>query len=186
MLDNQLIALIIKTIIDQENAVGISGTPIKQAFQPTQQGVDTAPAAYLYKIGDKRIGLPQRSDTFRPDHPDNPQGPGIMIHTEVQQYQTTFQISALSTQDPANTAQYTASDILNFIAYILQSGPTVQILANNGVGMLNVMDIRNPYFEDDRQRHEASPSFDFILTHKQVISTIGTEIEATEFNIIPV
>lgn len=186
MLDNQLISLIISTIIAQEAGAGIPGTSIKQAFQPTQQGVNTAPTAYMYKIGDKRIGLPQRSDIWRPDDPADPQGPGIMIHTEMQQYQTIFQISALSTQDPANTTQKTASDILNLIAYILQSSPTIQILADQGIGILNVMDVRNPYFEDDRQRNEASPSFDFILTHMQVVSTIGQEIDEVEFNILTV
>lgn len=185
MFDNQLIALVRQIILDQEVDANIPGTPVKQAFQPTQQGVNTGPTSYFYKIGDKRIGLPQRSDVWRPDDPNNPQGDGLMIHTEIQEYQTTFQISVLSTQDPTNISQLTASDIVNLVCYIMQSQKTVIALAAAGVGILNVSDVRNPYFLDDRQRNEANPSFDFILTHKQTVSYFENIMDA-EFNILTV
>lgn len=179
MFDNQLIALTISTIIAQESIAGISGTPIKQAFQPTQQGVNTQPTAYMYKIGDRRRGYPFRSDEWDVDNE-------VMIHTEKQAYETTFQISALSTQNPSTPNQYTASDILNLIAYILQSQATVTALEAQEVGILHVGDVRNPYFLDDRQRFEASPSFDFTLTHYQTIISTVPILVTEEFQILSV
>lgn len=199
MLDNQLITLIISTIIAQEAAAGISGTPIKQAFQPTQQGVNTLPTAYLYKIGDAPIGSPSRLDGFGDMNLTTEAGSNILtesgdilvagnawVHTEAQWYETTFQISALATQDPANQTQYTASDILNLIRYILQSSATIAALQAQRVGILRVMQVRNTPFVDDRQRHEYEPSFDFIVTHQQIIRTPAQVVSTEEINIIVV
>lgn len=179
MLDNQLIALIISTIIGQEAIADIAGTPIKQAFQPTNQGVNTQPTAYLHKVGDRRYGFRQTQDVWDAIN-------SVMVHQETQQYETTFQISTLATQNPADTSQYTASDILNLIAYILQSAKTVAILQAQGVGILRVSDVRNPYFTDDRDRFEASPSMDFTLTHKQVITSTVPSVTRTELVIKPI
>src|SRR4051794_18389311 len=114
VLDNQLFALIISTLVAGEAAAGITGTPIKQAFQPTQQGVNTAPTAYIYKIGDARLGSPAKKDQYNSDT-------NRMVHTETQQYESTFQINTLASQNPNTPERYTASDILNLISYILQS-----------------------------------------------------------------
>lgn len=179
MLDNQLIALTISTIIAGEATANIPGLPIKQAFQPTLQGVNTQPTAYMYKIGDKRFGTVHRSDVWNNDIP-------AMVHTETQQYETTFQISALATQDPKNTSAYTASDIINLVASILQSSTAIANLQANGVGIERVTEVRNPYFVDDRQQNEANPSFDFTLTHKQIITSTTPIIESTEFQILTV
>lgn len=180
MRDNELIAILRSTIIAQEAIAGIEDTPIKQAFQPTNQGVNTVPTAYLQKIGnDRRVGSPMRSDEWNTDL-------DVMIHTEIQQYESTFQISTLATQNPATPEKYTASDILNLIAYILQSENTIVALNEAGIGILKASDTRNPYFIDDRARFEANPSFDFTLTHKQIISNINRVLKATELQILPV
>jgi hypothetical protein len=179
MLDNQLIALVIATVIGQEAAAGIPNTPIAQAFQPTQQGVNTVPTAYLYKVGDRRYGFVGRTDVWDTDT-------SRMIHTETQQYETTLQFSALATQNPATPTQYTASDILNQIAAILQSSATVAILEAQGVGVERITDVRNPYFQDDRDRFEASPSFDVVLTHKQILTTETPIAESIELQIAEV
>lgn len=164
MYDNQLIALILNTIIAGEDIAGIPGTPVKQAFQPTQQGLNTCPTAYLYKLYDHRMGFPYRGDVWNP-------ATSQMVHTELQQYETTFQISALATQDPKTPTQYTASDILNLIAYILQSSVAIAVFEAQGVGIERVTQVRNPYFLDDRQRNEAAPNLDFTMTHKQIIAS---------------
>ncbi len=176
MLDNQLIALIISTLIAGEAVAGIEGTPIKQAFQPTNQGVNTGRTAYLHKIGDRRYGWVERKDVWDADAE-------VMRHQEMQQYETTFQISALVTQNPKTPNDYTASDLVNLIAYILQSSTSISILEAQGVGILRITDVRNPYFANDKQRNEASPSFDFTLTHKQTILSLVPIVNSTEFNI---
>jgi len=108
------------------------------------------------------------------------------VTVEEQVYESTFQVSALATQDPANPNQLTASDIVNYGAYIMQSGVTVAAIEAQGVGILKIGDIRNPYFTDDRQRYEASPSFDFTLTHKQVIISAPPILSGETFNIYSV
>ena len=173
MFDNPLITLLISTIIAGEPVAGIPNTPLAQAFQPTQQGVNTGPTAYLYKIYDVALGSPQRSDVWN-------QTSETIVHTETQEYETTFQISALSTQDPNNQNQLTASDILNLIRSILQSTSTIAALAAQGVGMLRVHDIRNTPFVDDRGRNEYSPSLDFTVQHKQIITSTAPIVSEVE------
>lgn len=97
--------------------------------------------------------------------------PSSMVHTETQNYETTFQLSALATQNPATPSQYTASDLVNLCAYILQSNTAIATFEAQNVGILRVTEVRNPYFMDDRDQWEASPSFDFTLTHQQAITT---------------
>jgi hypothetical protein len=177
MRDNELISLIISTIIAQEAVAGIAGTPIQQAFQPTQQGANTEPTAYLHKIGDTPRGSPGRSDAYVTD---------IMQHTEVQAYETRFQFSALSTQNPSDTTQMTASDLLNLVRYILTSSQTIAALNAQDVGILRVEQVMNTPFVDDRGRHEYQPSLDFIVTHKQIVSNEIPVIESTELEIYPV
>jgi hypothetical protein len=106
-----------------------------------------------------------------------------MVHTEEQQYETTFQLSALATQNPATPTQYTASDICNLCAAILQSSVAIQTFEANGVGIERVTDVRNPYFDDDRQQNSASPSFDYCLTHKQTIKSTTPIISTTVIQI---
>jgi hypothetical protein len=179
MLDNALIPLVISTIVAQEAIAGIPGTPLAQAFQPTMEGVNSQPTAYLFKVGDRRFGFPYRSDIW--DMPTS-----RMIHTELQQYETTLQFSALAAQSPVTPAQYTASDILNLIAYCLQSADAVATLEAQGVGILRVTDIRNPYFTDDYQRNEACPSFDATFTHKQIISSTTPIVDETVIRVATV
>lgn len=162
-----------------KTAAGIPDVIVKQSFQPTQQGVNTKPTAYLHKIMDNRYGFPEWSEVWDADSE-------TMIHGDVQQYQTTFQMSALATQDPSVPSNFTAADILNRVAYILQSQPTIATFESQGVGILRVTDIRNPYFTDDRERNEASPSFDFVLTHKQIIMSTSAIITKTELNILEI
>jgi len=188
MLDNQLFTLLISIIEDAEPTAGIpnvngaAGIPVQQAYQPTQEGVPDSPAAFLHIISTQRVGSPSRSDYWDADLQKE-------IHVETQVLATTFQLSALATQDPNTPNQYTASDIVTLMSYILQSSSTIQALrdrSNNEVGIQRVMEIRNPYFKDDRDRNEASPSFDFIITHKLVVSNEISVLQSVEFNIIEV
>ena len=164
MLDNQLITLIISTIIQGEAIAGISGTPIAQAFQPTQQGVSSAPIAFITKIADHPYGGPTWTDVYS-------SGSGSINHTESQQYETTFQISCLATQNPALPNQMTASDILNLMRSILQSQITVDAFQAQGVGIERITQVRNPPFQDDRQQYEYAPNFDFVMIHYQTITS---------------
>lgn len=172
MRDNDLIRLFLPIITNGLIAAGFNGVVTKQANQPTQQGIPTAPTVFFYKIGDKRYGFLRREDT---------EGVPSMIHTEVQQYETTFQISTLVLQRPETPYAYTASDLANECAAIMQSDVARQTLLTQDVGILRVTDVRNPYFLDDRDQFEANPSFDFILTHKQTRVSTNPMVESYDY-----
>lgn len=110
--------------------------------------------------------------------------PATMVHIETTQFETTFQFSALATQNPANTNQLTAADILNYARYVLQSQTAIATLESQGVGVFNVRQARNTPFTDDRDVSEYSPSFDVTFTHKQIIITGTPSLESEEIQIL--
>ncbi len=179
MIDNLIIAKLIALIKAGATNAGIPDIIIKQSFQPTKQGVNSAPTAYMFKVGDRRVGSPYRTDIWDA-------GLEKMVHTEMQQYESTFQIAALVTQDPSTPAAMTASDVLNRISYILQSSASIQSLEDYDLGILRITDVRNPYFENDKEQYQASPSFDLTITHKQSIITQTPIITLTEYQILTV
>lgn len=157
-------------------AQGITGVSIKQAFQPTNQGMNSGPTLYLHKLGDHRYGYLNRTDVWDAAHSQ-------MVHTERQIYETMFQCTALSIQDPTNINGTTASDLANAAVSIMQSDVTVNALLAQSIGIYRVTDVRNPYFVDDKQRYEANPSFDFTLQHEQIIVTTTPQITSFDFNL---
>lgn len=172
MLDNELIRLFLP-LIKNGLSVDFPGVIVKQANQPTLQGIETGPTVFFYKIADKRVGFRSSSDEW--DETELKE-----FHTETQQYETTFQISSLVTQDPNNTALFTASDLVNYVAYIMQSANTLKILKESNVGLLRVDNITNEYFSDDRDQFEANPTFTFTLTHLQTIISEEKIIDSVE------
>lgn len=164
MTDNELIRLFLPIIQNGLISAGYVDVVVKQFNQPTQQGINTTPTVYFQKIGDHLYGSPRRSDIWNKILEQ-------IDHVESQIYETTFQIQALVLQNPANPS-YTASDLVSFVSHLLQSDRTLEILNAATVGIYRITDIRNPYFVDDRDQFEASPSFDFTLTHRRTyIST---------------
>ncbi|HZZ80033.1 MAG TPA: hypothetical protein VFE62_16085 [Gemmataceae bacterium] len=176
MLDNPLLALIIQVLIAGEAAAGIPNTPIAQSFQPTQQGANSGPTIYLQKLFDQRYGSTERTDVW--DEPNSQ-----IVHTEIQQYETTFQLSAEAQQNPATPTQMTASDILNFAASILSSDPAIQTFEAQGIGIYRITQVRNPAFRDDYEQYEFNPNFDFVLTHKQIITTSTPVAQTIELQV---
>lgn len=166
MTDNELVKLFGPIIEAGLLQRGFTGVKLLAANQPTTQGLLTAPTVYFYKIGDHRFGFLQRTDEWNSLL-------NQMDHQELQNYETTFQVSALVLQTPPQliTTGYTASDLVNEVSGILQSDSARNTLAQQNVGVLRITDIRNPYFVDDRDTFEASPSFDFVLTHSRIYNT---------------
>jgi hypothetical protein len=176
MLDNELIKIFYPIIKDGLIDAGLTNVVVRQSYQPTQQGAEKQDAVYFFKIDDKRYGWVGMVDKW--DFQS-----ATMTHTEIQHYETTFQVNALSTQDPANENSLTASDLVNIVSQIMQSYKAQSQLASNDVGILRITNIRNPYFFNDRDNFEASPSFDFTLSHKQIRETTSPIIESAELKI---
>lgn len=155
--DNDIIRIFLPIIQSSLITDGFTGVTVKQLNQPTQQGIPKTPCVYFFKVSNKRYGYLGRFDKWV-----NP----VMAHHEKQYMEITFQVMALVLQYPITPNQYTASDLVNEVASIMQSDNTREILNNNRIGILRVMDVSNPYFVDDRDQFEASPTFDFTLTYQ--------------------
>lgn len=183
MLENELFKEIFAVLNAGLIARGFPDIIAAQNYQPTNQGIPSKSALYVFKIGpDKRIGHVERKDEWVfADPPTIPTA--FMRHTETQWYETDFQISATAIQNPKSTTPLTATDIANMAAGIMQSDVTLNALREKGIGILRIRDISNPFFMDDKNRFESNPSFDFTLTHEQVIISSVPIVETTEFQI---
>lgn len=159
MLDNELIQVFYPILMNGFIDYGIT-IKIRQSFQPTQTGTETNPVLTFFKVSDKRYGWQRKFSYWDEDLLE-------MKHLERQIYESTFQISGLSAQDPTKINSLTSSDLVNTASSIIQSDATIDELKKNGVGILRVTDIRNTPFSDDRDQFEFSPSFDVILRHIQ-------------------
>lgn len=184
MTDNQLIALL-ATQMEAAAASGgwlYKGNPyvVLQKNQPTQEGMPYGPAIYFEKLFDDRYGFPMVDEQLNPDG-------HAYTDTETQLTNTTFQVSAMVIQDPSDLSIPTASDVVGHMARYLQSRACLSAFLAQGVSMFRITQVRNPYFEDDRHRNEASPNFDIILTHSQSIVTSTPAVEHHNFDgVVPV
>lgn len=176
MNDNAFLALIIPVLGGGLLDAGVSGIKVKQSYQPTQQGAESGPAAYLHKIGDVRRGSAAVSERWDA-------GQSAMIRTETQQMETTWQMDARVPQNPADETALTPADVVNAAAMVMASRSVREVLTANGLGILRITDVRNPFNTDDSDRQAAAPSFDFTITHEQVLTTTVPTVETTEFRL---
>lgn len=176
ILTNDLARIFIPIISYGLTQYGFSNVPIVQAFQPTQQGVNTQPTVFYFKLYDRRYGFLGRNDEYDLVN-------SRMIHSEKQRYESSFQVNALVINDPLVTNSFVASDLVNAVSQSLQSDYAVQTFESNNVGVLRISEIRNPYFLDDRDQFESSPSFDFTLTYTQVYSSQVPVVDIFDYEI---
>lgn len=167
MNDKELNALFMAQLLPAMQAQSdLYGVKLARNFQQTQQGAATGPYVYFVKIGDHRYGHVERREIWD-------ETAGVFKHQETQQYETTYQLSAWVPQDSKDVTSLTESDILNIVSGIMQSDALMAAFRDAGAGILRVSEVRNPYIVDDRDRFEAVPSFDLVLTHKRTtVSTI--------------
>lgn len=173
MTDNQLFALVKRVIEARLTARGFPGFVVARTHQPDQQGGNTAPTIYLFKVGpDHRHGSPAQGYAWDAVA-------GSMVATQTQVYESTFQasIDMLESTDPAG---FTPSDAINAVADIMQSDAVVAELQAVGVGVLRVSQVLNPYNVNDRDQFDANSSFDFVLTYAR--GFVGTAEVVTEFD----
>lgn len=176
--DNALISYFLPFLVAGLTDAGYTDVPVVQMNQPTIQGIPTTGVVYFQKVGNRRYGYLGRFEKWNPTASQ-------MDHTEMQYFETTFQVSALFRQDPYNPT-YTASDLVNEAAWIMQSDATREALNFYGIGILRVTDVSNPFFVDDRDNFEASPSFDFTLVYLNQRDSINPVIDQFTSGIYPI
>lgn len=159
MNDNDVIKIIIQVIRAGLDSYGLTTVRIKQGYQPRSQGVEILPAVYLHKISADRYGFPSRIDVYN-------EGNRNFDHTETIWKTPTYQIDALSPQNPADINQLTASDIAEATAEALQSEASLRTFKQSRISIDRISTIREAYFTDDRDRYEQRPSFDFTLSYR--------------------
>ena len=166
MLDNDLIKAFYPILRSGFDIRGLNDYLISQSNQPTMQGAQFKGGIYFYKLKDYRYGFPFWRQRIVLDPP-----PGVIYQDTIQNYETTFQISAWSIQNPANDSSLTASDILNYASEIFSEDNTIQSLQAQNIGIIRITDVRNPYFKNEYDNWEASPSFDFTLLYQRSSTT---------------
>ena len=147
-----------------------AGLDLGQSFQPTSQGAEANQQLAMELIIDRKIGWPQRKEIWNDANQD-------FDHRELRQMESDFQMSALVLEDPQQPQLPTARDILVDVSTFLESTEFIEMLEEQDMGILRVTEIRNPKFENDQSDFQASPSFDFTLTHKHITIT-GTKPKA--------
>lgn len=177
MTDKELAALFMAQLLPRMQEIPeLYGVALVRNFQPRQQGASKTSAAYFVKLGDRRHGSPKRRDVWNETAEQ-------FEHEEIQQYETTYQFSAMVPQDPADVVALTESDILNLISGIMQSDTLLEIFRAAGVGVQRVTEVRNPYVVLDRDRFEALPTFDVVLTHNRIRRDTLPAVVAYDANI---
>lgn len=176
MNENALKILLRQAILNGLTLFDITGVSVEQSYQPRTMGTNQLPTVFFHKISDYRYGFNRREDKWDFDNDE-------MVHTELQKMETSFQINALTKTDPTDPTQQTVTDLLNAVAEILAHDSTRAFLLAQNVGILRVTNLTNPFFSDDRDQNESSPSFDVVLTHEFVRRTTSEIIQTVDYEI---
>lgn len=175
MTANETLAILISAV---STIMAQTGMPVdvQAAFQPTNQGTQVAPFIAIHYVSSRRYGFPQVVETYNAS---------TTSFDRVESYilEETYQFTAYAMADPANTTPPTAYDYAKRAAAVLQSAQLRGILLKYGIGFQRVTDIRTPFFIDDRERQEMSPSFDFTITREETVNYSVPVVVDTEIDI---
>lgn len=160
MNDKDLITAIRLELVRELPGQGYAGAQILQDYQPDNEGRVTGPVVYIHKISDPRYGWQSRVESKNPIS-------GEVTRTESQWMRSGYQFTCLAPSYPA--------DLANICAMLMNSRSVIQSLMAKGVGIERITDIRTPYFKNDRDQFEQTPSFDVIFTHQRTITTRSGE-----------
>lgn len=164
MTDNELMALLISTLAAGMTAQGVT-VGIKQNYQPSNQGTPAQDTLFIFKLHDNRYGFPGRKDVFD----TNAQ---VMNHTENEYIEATYQLNALSIQNPANTTQLTPNDLLRLAGRVLQSQSVIASFKSQGIGIYRIQAITTVFFIDDKGREEANPFLTFTTCRTDAFTVV--------------
>lgn len=132
---------------------------VRQGFQPTTTNTPSTPLVFFTDIAHVRMGTLQRLEYWNGT---------TMVHEERQRMESTYQVNALSIQNPNTPNIPTAYDLVKLATDTLQSSVTITNLLAKDIQVLKITDIRSGYSIDDHGQYEQNPSADFILTYNTV------------------
>ena len=177
MNDKEMAALFMAQVLPvMQTDPALVGVKLARNFQPRMHGASNAPYVYFFKIGEHRHGSPLRKEVWNATNE-------AFDHIETQICEDTYQFSAWIPQDPANVTALTESDILSTVAGIMQSDVILAAFRAQGVGVMRITDVRNPYIVDDRDQFAAKPNFDVAVTHSRTKVSTVAPVVSYELNI---
>lgn len=179
MRDSPFIIALRAALTARYASIGFGDVKVKQAEQPTQQGILINRAVYVRKILDYRYGYPQRRDEYE-------ESTNEFLHIESTQIIATYQFNAISRLNPEQDDAVTAADILKITATAIQSDVVMAILKAAGIGVLRVQNLRNVYEIDDQGRHQATPTFDAEFTYRDETVDRIPRVDTYDLNVIRV
>lgn len=162
MNESAIAALLISVLNTGLALRGVSAS-VKQDYQPTQQGIPSTAVILFHHVSTVPIGWPAKEEVYNA-------AAQAMAHTETQNRESRYQLSALAPQSPGAPAALTAADYVLAAQAVLQSDATINTLAASNVGVRHAGPSTSVWFQDDRNRNQESPSFDIILSHQDVFT----------------
>lgn len=165
--------LLVSAISAGMTARGFPNLPVISQYQTQQQGRPET-AITFHRLFDVYYGSP---GIFRRDEVTD----GI-VEDEITIVESTYQLSAITKESPEVSA-ISAVDIVNTLARVMRSQLFMDLLMAGDAQILRVTDSRNNWAKNDRDQYEPNPSFDAIITHKEVY-TSTTPIATVNHKII--
>ena len=154
-----------------EQGVTAEHVDVAQAYQPGTEGLSQN-TVYFFSTSTPALGWQGRK--YRVDLDRNE-----YVRGETQAHALNLQVFVLWDDGRLNRA---ASDILTMVRQIVASSRFTGALARARVFMDRPTDIRNPFFYNDRNQAQASPSFDFALTFARTIEQVSPAVDRVEFD----
>lgn len=145
--------------------------PVAQSYQLQNEGRQDN-TVYFYSVVTPALGWQGRR--YRVDLSRNE-----LIRDERQVYAMFLQIFALWDDGHQDMA---ASDVVAMARQLVASSRFTAALAKQGVFVERPTDVRNPFFTNDRDQQEASPSFDVTLSFTRTIEQVSPAVDRVEFN----
>ena len=147
-----------RILLERMAEQGLGNYRVLADYQPTSQGREQN-AVYFFEVSDNRSGWQGRSYTTPTDESDGQRH-------ERQTMQTVMQFGAFVDKD----RDITAKDLLNNVALIINSLGFILDASKENIGVQRVTDIRTPYFKNESDRFEMSPSFDVTFSYTRTLN----------------
>lgn len=158
MTQNEQVAVFLAVIKAGLQEKGFGDIAVRRAYQP-RRGATPDKLVSFFPVSSKLYGFFGKTQKV-----------GTVIEEKTEQVVETIWQFQAQFKETANS-ELTATDILLIVSDILRDGR--EEMRAQGVNMLRITDIRNPYFLDSSDEYTASPSFDIILqTNRQTTKEI--------------
>jgi hypothetical protein len=170
MRDNELFTAIRSAVAPIMSARGLP-VAVQQAYQPTAQG---APAWYsltFHVVSERRYGFEGFIDVWNAETEQFDQ-------LQKQQVETIIQVGAMGPQSPPVTVSL--ADYVRAAASAIQSDAARMELRSAGIGIGRAQNVRITYVIDEKNLHDASPSFDIPVFHFDTVLNQVPAVTARE------